>query len=454
MPAAREDLVRRPARPAQIRRARPRFARRADRNRPGARRQVPARVHRAGRAHPARRCGGDVLHLGHHRQPEGRRPYPLHADQPRPRRRELRSADERRRGARLPAAGVDRAEHLFVFAVARLRLCRQLPRVVGDSDDRPEGDRAELLLRAAERFRRLADERDDSDGRRRRGQALAVPPLHGCRASHRSEAHGWRRARLGRAAALRARQHRHLRSAAQHARVVAGACGLHGGRGDRARPVHLLPRDRRQPEAALRLNRDRRVRLHAARQRSALRHGGHPLRRGRAAGGGQRRDPDPLAGSSEGLLQERRRHRRGAEPRRLVPHRRRGLRRRERASEDHRPRQGRRPAFGRPLRRRNVRAQVRREQAQVLPVHQGGGGLRRQARPGLRLHQHRLQRGRQLGREAQPAVCRLHRPGAKARGLCTDQGLHRKGQCRSRKRRQAVRQPGQPLPGAAQGARR
>ncbi len=63
-------------------------------------------------------------------------------------------------------------------------------------------------------------------------------------------------------------------------------------------------------------------------------------------------------------------------------------------------------------RRRDVRAQVRREQAEVLPVHQGGGGLRRQARARLRVRQHRLRRGGQLGREAQPALCRLHRPGA------------------------------------------
>ena len=56
------------------------------------------------------------------------------------------------------------------------------------------------------------------------------------------------------------------------------------------------------------------------------------------------------------------------------PHRRRRLRRRRRPPEDHRPSQGRWPAAGRRARRRDVRAQVRGEQAQVLPAHQGGGG--------------------------------------------------------------------------------
>ena len=72
---------------------------------------------------------------------------------------------------------------------------------------------------------------------------------------------------------------------------------------------------------------------------------------------------------------------------------------------------------------------------------------------GLRLRQHRLRGGRQLGRAAQPAVCRLHRPGAEARGLRADPRLRREGQRRPRRRRQAGRLAGQPLPRAAQGAR-
>jgi len=90
---------------------------------------------------------------------------------------------------------------------------------------------------------------------------------------------------------------------------------------------------------------------------------------------------------------------------------------RGRSPEDHRPSERRGPHPRRRERRRHIRAQVRREQAEVLPVHQRGGSFRRPARSRLRLHQHRHGSGRQLGREAQPAVRRLCRAGAKARGV-------------------------------------
>ena len=85
---------------------------------------------------------------------------------------------------------------------------------------------------------------------------------------------------------------------------------------------------------------------------------------------------------------------------RLGAHRRCRLLRPARPPEDHRSRQGRRPA----QQRRAVRAEVSREPHQVLSRDQGGGGLR----PGPRLrddvHQHRSDLGRQLGRAQQ------HRP--------------------------------------------
>ena len=97
---------------------------------------------------------------------------------------------DERRGARLPAAGVDRPEHLLVRAVAGLRLRRQLPRVGEHGDDRPARDRPDLLLRAAARLRGPAHERDDPHGGRGAAEALAVRPLHGAGAPRRPGADG------------------------------------------------------------------------------------------------------------------------------------------------------------------------------------------------------------------------------------------------------------------------
>ncbi len=70
-------------------------------------------------------------------------------------------------------------------------------------------------------------------------------------------------------------------------------------------------------------------------------------------------------------------------------------------------------------RRRDVRAQLHREQAQVLPADQGGRVLRRRARRGLRLRQHRQRGGGQLGRAPRPALRRLRGPGGQGRGACS-----------------------------------
>ncbi len=216
--------------------------------------------------------GGDVLHQRHHRQPQGRGAHALHAARPRRRRRPLRQARPHRGGAGLPAAGLDRPEHLQLCAVAGLRLCRQLPGVGRDGDDRPQGDRPHLLLRAAAGLRGPADQRDDPHGGRRQHQEVAVPHLHGRGAARRPGTDGRQARRRRRPPAVCAGRQAHLRPAAQYAGLQPRARGLHRGRGHRPRPLHLLPLDRHQPQAALRQHRDGGLRLPAARQRGQGRH--------------------------------------------------------------------------------------------------------------------------------------------------------------------------------------
>jgi hypothetical protein len=118
--------------------------------RPGATRASSGR----GGRRPARRRGRDVLHLRHHRPAQGRGAHPPHAARSRAGRRRVRPAHQRRGSAGLHAAGLGRPEHLQLRAVAGLRLRGELPRVGRHGDDRPEGDRADLLLRAAAHLRR------------------------------------------------------------------------------------------------------------------------------------------------------------------------------------------------------------------------------------------------------------------------------------------------------------
>ena len=121
-------------------------------------------------------AGSDVLHLRHHRPAEGRGP---HASQPdhdvRCRFADGRAA--RRRGrARLPADGLDRTEHLLLFAVAGLRLHRKLPGVGRDRRHRHARDRPDLLFRAAAGAGGAADAGDHPHGRRGCAEAGALPP--------------------------------------------------------------------------------------------------------------------------------------------------------------------------------------------------------------------------------------------------------------------------------------
>ena len=308
-PQLGRHLLRRPARPAQVQRARPRVAGRPAADGQGLRRAASLVLPDRGREGQARRRGRDVLHLGHHRQSQGRGAHPPQLAGPRPRRRPVRQAHASRRSAGLPAAGLDRPEHLQLRAVAGLRLCGQLPRVGRHRDDRPQGDRADLLLRAAAGVRSPADHRDDPHGGRRLAQAQDVQWLHGRGQARGPRADGRQAGRRRRPPDLCPGQCVRVWAVAQQPGLFAGARGLHRGRGDRPGPVHLLPVHRHQPQAALRLDRDRGVRLPAARRPGQGRHGGHPDQRGRDQGRRQRRDPGALAGPAQGVLQEPRRPR-------------------------------------------------------------------------------------------------------------------------------------------------
>ena len=160
-------------------------------------------------------------------------------------------------------------------------------------------------------------------------------------------------------------------------RPDARARRLHGGRGDRSGDLPLLSRARHQPEAALRADRGLGLHHGAAGRRDLRRHGRQAEHRRRRQDRRERRGAVQVARRVPRLLQGPGEDRRDQDAGRLGAHRRcRLLRSEDRAPEDHRPRQGRRPAEG----RHAVRAEIHREQAEVLSQHQGGGRDRRRAR--------------------------------------------------------------------------
>ena len=240
MPADLAHLVRRAARAAPLRRAGAGLDRRPAGGRPPARAVGPRLPGSCGRQSAAAGRGRDVLHLRHHGQAQGRGAHALHLARPCRRRRALRQAHGARGGAGLSAAGLDRPEHLQLCAVAGVRLRRQLPRVGRDGDDRPEGDRPDLLLRAAARVRGPADDGDDPHGGCLAHQALAVPARDGPGAPRRPGHHGRQAGRGPRPPEVPPGQPADLRPAAQHAGHEPGARGLHRRRGHRPGPVHLL----------------------------------------------------------------------------------------------------------------------------------------------------------------------------------------------------------------------
>ncbi len=118
--------------------------------------------------------------------------------------------------------------------------------------------------------------------------------------------------------------------------------------------------------------------------------------------------------------------------------------------EDRRPRQGRRPARQRAI----VRAQIYREQAQVLRRHPRGGGARRGARLRRGHAQHRIGERRQLGGAQRHRLRLLSGARRPSRGGQARRQACRGGQPGAERRPAHGGRPDQALPHPAQGARR
>ncbi len=188
---------------------------------PGGQRIAGARpgVHRRrDRQRPGQRYGRDVLYLRDHRGAERRRPDAREPHRPLAHHRGMGGPHRPRRGARLHAAGLDRAEHLFLRAAACHRLLHLLPRIDRHGDHRHARDRPHLLLRAASRIRGAAHAGFGAHGGRRRAEAPHVPLLHGRRPARRRAHPGGQARQPGRPRPLQPRRSAGLRAAAQRPR--------------------------------------------------------------------------------------------------------------------------------------------------------------------------------------------------------------------------------------------
>ncbi len=203
---ARAHLLRRPARPAQLRGRDELRAPAGDR--PRVRPRESRLVRRAGRARATRRRVRHALHVRHDGKAEGRAPDARRIHRRRAGRVRVRPPHRRRQHPVVPADGVGGRSSLLDGAVDGRGLHDQLPRVRRHRDDRPARDRPHLLLRAAARVREPAHAGDDPDGGCERNQARAVPSLHGSRAQVRRRDTRGKGVPLGRAHAVRARQRR------------------------------------------------------------------------------------------------------------------------------------------------------------------------------------------------------------------------------------------------------
>ena len=229
------------------------------------------------------------------------------------------------------------------------------------------------------------------------------------------------------------------------ARSHPGPEGLHGRGGVGPRRVPVLPRAGREPEAALRPDRGGGNLGGPPGRRRAVPDGGRAIAGGRSGDLGRGGDPVPGTLGVPWVLPERGGDR-GGPGGRVAPLRRCGILRRAGAS-------GRRGSARRrdeADRWHHLLSPVRREQAQVQPLHPRGGGLRRRGAP-LRHRgpRHRFPERRPVGRATSDRIHDVHRPRPEARGLLPHSGPRPRGE-----RRSAGGGPGQALPPLAQGAPR
>ena len=229
------------------------------------------------------RSGRDPLYIGHHRPAQGRGPEPRQRACHRAQCECLRQNHRARRDHRLSANGLGRRSHFQLRAGARGGILRRLPRKPADRGRGPPRDRPNLFLRASARLREPADLDHGAHGGCGLDQAHGVQSFHGRRKA-RWRTDFKRRAGLARhARSLWPRTRSGLRTRQEPPRADPDPRRLHGGRGDRARDLPLLPLARAEPETVLRADRSQRLRHAAIRWRDRRGHGGQARAR--------RRDP-------------------------------------------------------------------------------------------------------------------------------------------------------------------
>lgn len=183
-------------------------------------------------------------------------------------------------------------------------LCRQLPRERQHRLHRSQGGGADILFRAAQDLRRVADPCDDPHGRCQHRHAMGVQFLHGTGQARRPCPAGRQtRGHVG-PDQVPDRRCPHLWSASQQSWILAGAGGLHGGRGDRSGSLQFLSLYRHQSQAVVWFHRNGRLRVPAPGQGRAIGHGGHSLRRRADQDRRERRGARQDARTAQGVLQE------------------------------------------------------------------------------------------------------------------------------------------------------